>query len=233
MLSLRRLLGRSTSDTTYSQEFFSGQQDGSRASADVIASLVLAETGAKSVVDVGCGVGTWAAAFRANGCTVLGIDGDYVPRDDLHIPADLFRPIDLNHPPAADEIGLFDLAVSLEVAEHLHPSSELSFLDFLTSLAPQILFSAAIPGQGGKGHINERWQSHWIGDFAKRGFVCRDVIRPQVWKDDRVKHWYAQNAFLFVKADQPVLSSFPLDVVHPRTFMRNHRRRKELFQNNR
>jgi SAM-dependent methyltransferase len=224
-----RVFGRSKINSTYSQEFFDGQQGGSRASADVIVPMIIAETGAKTVVDVGCGTGTWAAAFKENGCEVLGIDGDYVPRRSLQIPEKLFRPVDLNNPPPADEIGKFDLAVSLEVAEHLDPSNGPKFVDFLTSLAPTILFSAAIPGQGGKGHVNERWQSRWIADFAERGFAYRDIIRPRIWDDGRVKPWYAQNAFLLAKSGEAATSEMPLDVVHPRTFMRTHRHRKQLF----
>ncbi|MGN6773439.1 MAG: class I SAM-dependent methyltransferase [Rhizobiaceae bacterium] len=222
------LLNRSNPSEIYSPQFFAGQRDGSRSSADVIATMVLEDTGAKSVIDVGCGVGTWAAAFMTLGCEVLGIDGDYVERQALHIPADRFRPTNLNRPPP-EGVSKFDLAVSLEVAEHLDPSTEEDFLSFLTSLAPAILFSAAIPGQGGKGHVNERWQSHWVHKFKQRGFACHDTIRQRVWNDGRVKPWYAQNTFLFVKDGAPIHSHLPLDVVHPKTFMKNHRLRRKLF----
>jgi SAM-dependent methyltransferase len=173
------------------------------------------------VVDVGCGVGTWAMAFKDRGCNVIGLDGDYVREEDLYISPDEFRAVDLNHPPTG-ELGTFDLAVSLEVAEHLKPSSEARFLDFLASLAPSILFSAAIPGQGGKGHFNEQWQSHWIAEFHSRGMACLDVVRPEVWNNPAVKPWYAQNTFLFSRADKDEMA-MPADVIHPGTFMRAHK----------
>jgi hypothetical protein len=69
----------------------------------------------------------------------------------------------------------------------------------LTEAAPVILFSAALPGQGGTHHVNERWPGYWRDWFAGRGFVRLDPIRPRVWRDRRVEWWYQQNVYLFVK----------------------------------
>ena len=53
----------------------------------------------------------------------------------------------------------FDLALSLEVAEHLPPECGSEFVQTLTDLSSVILFSAAIPFQGGTDHLNEQWPS--------------------------------------------------------------------------
>jgi SAM-dependent methyltransferase len=111
------------------------------------------------VVDVGCGDGAWLSVFRELGVNHrFGLDGDYVDRRLLQIPQDQFSATDLSLPfrlPCT-----FDLAVSLEVAEHLPPQSAEDFVDSLTRLAPVVLFSAAIPLQGGTHHLNEQWPDY-------------------------------------------------------------------------
>ena len=209
----------------YSAEFFAKQQSGSRSSAQVIVPLVMAAVQPKSVVDVGCGVGTWSAEFLSHSVEAIGVDGDYVRAEDLQIPAERFKPINLNQPPPAASIGSFDLAICLEVAEHFEPASAEKLVLLLTQLAPNVLFSAAIPGQGGKGHINEQWQSYWISLFTQKGFHCHDIIRPVIWSSADVRPWYAQNVFLFTHESREDLSpsTLPSDLVHPQTFHSKHR----------
>jgi SAM-dependent methyltransferase len=206
----------------YSKEFYENQQASSRRSAERIVPILLEAVVPARVVDVGCGVGTWAAEFLGRGVEVSALDGDHVRREDLHIPPDLFRPTDLNNPPAASSIGSFDLAICLEVAEHLAPGSAEGLVDFLTELAPDVFFSAAVPGQGGRGHIHERPQSYWTSLFAQRGFSCLDIVRPVVWDSPAVCPWYAQNAFLYSRHRKPV-GTMPIDVVHPAIFRSKHK----------
>jgi hypothetical protein len=123
---------------------------------------------------------------------------------------------------------MFDLAVCLEVAEHLAPQSARSLIISLTQLAPAALFSAAIPSQGGEHHVNEQWPQYWTDIFAQHDFVCYDALRPRLWSNPAVAWWYAQNMLLFVKRDQqyPVLSkittatAFPQALVHPDAYLK-------------
>jgi hypothetical protein len=149
-----------------------------------------------SVVDVGCGVGAWLRAFSRNGVRdYLGIDGDHVPLGLLSIPADRFRTADLRN---LSTIGRrFDLACSLEVAEHLPADCARKFVELLTTAAPVVLFSAAIPYQGGTEHINEQWQIYWHALFAKRGYVAVDFIRPLIYANADVDWWYRQNILVY------------------------------------
>ena len=136
------------------------------------------------VVDVGCGHGTWLAAFQECGITDLtGIDGPWVKTEDILINATQYRSFDLAQP--FDLERRFDLALSLEVAEHLAPASASSFVDSLVRLAPVVLFAAAIPGQGGVMHVNEQWPGYWVALFNERGYVAIDAIRPQIWDTPR------------------------------------------------
>ncbi len=93
-----------------------------------------------------------------------------------------------------------------------------------------ILFSAAIPFQGGVHHTNERWQSVWAGFFRSLGYEPVDFVRPRVWTDGQVEPFYAQNTILYVRSESlgnyPRLSGeiagtarAPLDIVHPKLFV--------------
>ena len=151
-----------------------------------------------SAVDVGCGVGTWLSVFQKYGVKeIFGIEGNWVPKKYLVIEEKNFLNHDLNKPLKLDK--KFDLAISLEVAEHIPASNTLLFIDTLTSLAPAILFSAAIPGQGGIGHVNEQWPDYWVEMFAKKGYESVDIIRRKIWNEKRVAWWYAQNTLLFLR----------------------------------
>jgi hypothetical protein len=138
--------------------------------------------------------------------------------------------IDLTQPLALNR--RFDLVVSLEVAEHLPPEAAEVFVQSLTGLGSVILFSAAIPFQGGTHHVNERWPRYWTELFAKRGFRAIDCVRPRLWNNPRVDLCYAQNTYFVVDqsglerwpqlaAAAKVLPDPPLDLVHPRLFLQS------------
>ena len=160
-----------------------------------------------SVIDVGCGVEGWLRAFSENGiATLRGLDGNYVDRSQLYIPSESFAEIDLQQPLHLE--GRYDLAVCLEVAEHLDTKSGRALVRVLTGLAPVILFSAAVPGQGGIGHVNEQWPRYWRRLFEEHGFKMLDVIRPLIREDRRVKWWYRQNIVMF--ASEAAMSANPV-----------------------
>src|SRR5438046_10610902 len=92
-----------------------------------------------SVVDLGCGIGTWLAVFAEHNVgDYVGIDGDYVDRSQLLIPPERFLSGDLSEPVELNR--RFDLAVSLEVAEHLPAASARVLVASLTGLPPVVLF---------------------------------------------------------------------------------------------
>jgi SAM-dependent methyltransferase len=180
----------------YDDTFYEGHVEGALRSARVIVPIVMKLATPASVVDVGCGRGAWLRVFQENGAkVVLGIDGSYVDSSKLLIDAARFTAADLSKPIKIE--GEFDLAVCLEVAEHLPTQSGPKLVRSLTAVAPVVMFSAAIPGQGGDGHLNERWPAYWAELFSKRDFEMIDAIRPQVREDLRVEPWYRQNILLF------------------------------------
>src|SRR5690348_4286501 len=111
----------------YDEAFYAGQRDTSRGSAEILLPFILELTGATSIVDVGCGVAGWLEVAKERGVgEVLGIDGDYVDTQWLRVDADEFLPRDLAQPIQVDRT--FDLAMSMEVAEHLPPARAESFV---------------------------------------------------------------------------------------------------------
>jgi len=184
----------------YSRKFYTARQDGSAGSAQVIVPLLLSTFPARSAVDVGCGTGVWLKVLERHGVVeYLGIDGDHVPPDMLQIHRRRFVAADLKRPEPIER--RFDIACSLEVAEHLPEDCAAPFVAFLTALAPVVLFSAAIPHQGGTGHVNEQWQSYWSDLFRAKGYAAIDCIRPAIYGDRRVDWWYRQNVIVYCDED--------------------------------
>lgn len=213
--------------TPYAAEYYDDIKAGSLRSARVVLPLVFDVVSPDSVLDVGCGVATWLSVCSELGATdVIGLDGDYVDRRQLFVAPDRFRATDLERP--FDLQRRFDLVMSLEVAEHLPPETADAFVANLVAHGDVVLFSAAIPEQGGAHHVNEQWPAYWADRFAQHGFLPADHLRPLVWLDDRVEAWYAQNVLLFVAArrlvDLPRLAAsvpaggVPLPLVHPRIY---------------
>ena len=209
-------------DVTYSGDFFTRQIEGTVSSAHVVVPLVLSLMSINSVIDVGCGIGPWAAEFLANGVPdVWGVDGDYVPRSQLRIPPERFLTRDLTKPLLLDRT--FDLAVCLEVAEHLPASRAAGLVADLTSLAPSVLFSAAIPGPSGTHHINSQYLPYWVELFQRRGYEAIDPIRPQIWGNDSVLWFYQQNTVMFVAPGHALLSRKfprPQTIIHQQLYER-------------
>jgi SAM-dependent methyltransferase len=182
--------------TCYDRTFFDGQVEGSLRSARVVAPIVLELARVRSVVDLGCGRGAWLRAFHDLGVDeVLGLDGPYLDPSALLIRPWEFRTWDLSK--AVELHRRFDLAICVEVAEHLPTRSSGALVRSLASLAPLVLFSAAIPGQEGTRHVNEQWPEFWDRHFARSGLTRLDAIRPRIAGSESVEWWYRQNLALY------------------------------------
>jgi SAM-dependent methyltransferase len=185
---------------SYDGEFFGALSEGVLESARVVVPLVLNLVRPASVVDLGCGQGEWLRVFKDHGVpAVLGLDGDYVDRSKLLIDPAEFWAGDLSGPIRLE--GRSDLAVCLEVAEHLPAPAGRALVAALADAAPLVLFSAAVPGQGGVHHLNEQWPDYWADLFAEHGLRRLDPIRRHIWQDQRVWWWYRQNLFLYARPE--------------------------------
>jgi cyclopropane fatty-acyl-phospholipid synthase-like methyltransferase len=199
----------------YGHNFYEDRDRATRHSAEIVLSLVLARLGINSATDVGCGVGTWLSVLAQKGVTnICGFDGPWVEQELLVIPKESFRQADLEKPLRIER--RYDLAISLEVAEHVSPANAKTFVSSLCALSDNVLFSAAIPYQGGTGHVNEQWLHYWVDLFAARGYGCQDFIRPLIWTDTAIPFWYRQNIVFFAKGAP---HTRPLDLVHPDIYL--------------
>ena len=164
--------------------------------AETIVPVILHYFSCNSVLDVGCGMGTWLKIFREHGVgDIVGIDGSHVERSKLLISNDEFIAIDLSE--GFNLRRRFDVLLCLEVAEHLPDSASNFLIESLFPHSDTIVFSPAIPGQGGRYHVNEQWPGYWQEKFQNYGYDRLDIIRPRVWNDARVDIWYRQNIFIF------------------------------------
>ncbi len=164
---------------------------------DIIVPEIMKRLNPNSVIDFGCGIGSFLNSFKRHGVEeIFGIDGDWVDKSQLYsyINPDEFKAHDLEAEIIINKP--FDLVISLEVAEHLSEKSSKVFVQNLTQFNSPILFSAAIPNQGGYNHLNEQWLTYWEELFNEVDFVFHDVIRPIFWDNEDLFWWYKQNMVL-------------------------------------
>jgi SAM-dependent methyltransferase len=166
-------------------------------SAEQIVPLLTAVLPIKAVADIGCGQGAWLRVWGKAGASVMGVDGPYVDRRHLMIDTTQFRAVDLSCP--IDLGQQYDLVQSLEVVELLPGGCAPDFIKTLTAHAPLVMFSAAVPGQGGEHHVNEQPLEYWRKKFRDRGYVAIDYIRPQIVRNPRIQHWYRCNIILYAE----------------------------------
>lgn len=190
-------------------------------SASVILPFLISQFKISSIIDIGCGIGTWLAVAKEKGINdIIGIDGTYVDKNLLYIESDLFKEKDLTHP--FDLKRKFDIAFCLEVAEHIDGEKADILIDSIIRHADLILFSSAIPGQEGEGHINEQWVDYWVEKFKKHNYLFYDIVRPKFWNDPKLEWWYKQNMFIVAKQGHLAIQNNLVinQYIHPELYKR-------------
>ena len=173
--------------------------------AEIIIPEIIKILNPSSSLDVGCGIGTWTKILQDNNIEAKGLDYFEVDRDLLMISEDDFIPVDLEN---GFNLNMkFDLIICLEVLEHLKETSSDIILDSLINHSENILFSAALPNQGGDNHINEQPFAYWQNKFEERGYHFYDIFREKYWQENRIEWWYRQNMFLVSKNELPFKKS--------------------------
>jgi len=187
-------------NSLYDKEFFKNQTNWSINSAKIILPIVLGVLPkVNSAVDFGCGTGTWLSELKNLGVNeIQGFDGSWAEKS-LVIPSECFTTIEFDK--EFIKTKKYDLAISLEVAEHLNEQSSRKFIEMLTNASDIILFSAAIPFQGGTNHINEQWQSYWYNIFNEYGYTGTSYLRKKFIKNKKISFFYKQNIILYVKRE--------------------------------
>lgn len=186
----------------YDSHFYKTHSNDSLQSAKAIVPLILNAFPVDSVVDIGCGVGTWLSVFRTCGVnSVRGFDVNDLPSGNYFIDKNCIE----TRCDFSDRDFLLniksDLCICLEVAEHLPDEAAGVLVKNLVNVSPVIIFSAAYPGQGGLNHINEQPPWYWREKFHDNGYMEIDFLRPLIWSDAMVGWWYRQNITSFVHPD--------------------------------
>lgn len=164
----------------------------------------------ESVIDVGCGPGIYLVPFKP-AARVLGVDGAPEAGKALEpgefVTAD-FRQDWFPSDPAGGP-AVFDLALCIEVAEHLPPDRAFYLTSLLCQTATKaIFFSAAQPGQGGTLHLNEQPREWWLEKFRRHGFDLHprnDELTAAIAANPHCQRvqWLVGNAMLLGKAHDP------------------------------
>jgi len=222
----------------YSEEFYKFHFTRSVQSAEEMLPVVLSILPKiNSVVDFGCGIGAWLSVCKSlNINHICGYDGDWVQSNQLVIPPESFNKVDLAKLTVTKR---FDLAISLETAEHLPESCAESFISVISSSSDIILFGAAIPGYTDFGHINCQWQSYWVDLFAKQDYMYID-IRKLIWNNNKIAEWYRQNTLLYIKPKllkdlcipSELCDTSMVDIVHPLSYTKFLRYQQNLNNSN-
>jgi hypothetical protein len=180
----------------YSAEFYDYINPGARLSAKAVVPLVRSAVAVETVLDVGAGQGAWAAEWGVQGAAdVVAVDGHYAGAAQLLVDGSRFVSHDLSTP--LDLGRRFDLVQSLEVAEHIPQEHADCFVDSLVAHGDVVLFSAAVPHQGGEHHVNEQLPEYWRRKFSARGYAVFDWLRPQLRHQTQVAPWYRFNTLLY------------------------------------
>jgi predicted O-methyltransferase YrrM len=133
----------------------------------------------RSFLEFGSGLGHLASAVAAR----LPLEPSYCiePEVEVVLPADRqlhLLNVDIFRNPAPSVLNQkFDLVLSIEVAEHVERERHEELFDFLVARAGRfVVFSGARPGQGGHGHVAERPETEWQGEFESRGLIFDQAL---------------------------------------------------------
>jgi hypothetical protein len=154
----------------------------------------------KRFADIGAGGGAFAAALRRRGVDAVAYERSRTGRLIGRLYGAVTCDFDLERQAAPPDV---DLAYSFEVGEHLAPELGLELIAYLTSCAPVIVFTAAQPGQGGYGHVNEQPRSYWEAMFADRQYVpwpdARDALKRAFGRQAVGGQWFYDNLSVFCR----------------------------------
>lgn len=173
---------------SYDFDFFQEEGRVSLEAAREVIPALLRSRALHTLIDIGCGVGTWVTTAHEHGLTAVGVD--LIPmnwRQTPHIiQHDLIRGFPCTN---------WDIAICLEVAEHLPETSADRLVEGL-AMAGCVLFSAATPGQPGVDHVNCQPHEYWHDKFAQYGFT------PTHWgaRFPTIADFYQRNMYLYEKA---------------------------------
>jgi SAM-dependent methyltransferase len=170
--------------------------------APIFADLISKDFHPRRMVDVGCGTGALIQALTATGCECKGLEYADAAIKTCQARGLNVRKFDIESEIVETTSGEFDVVTSMEVGEHLPKEKADRYIVLLTSLAPVVIYTAAIPGQGGSDHVNEQPHEYWIEKFERRGYRY-EKGQSERWrketKEREMPYFYSDNIMIFQK----------------------------------
>ncbi len=186
----------------YDSAFFSTNQWEGLRHAEWFCPLLVEIFHPKSLVDIGCGTGhflRWCLDHHIR--DVVGLEGSLSAHANALVGCiDIW---DLRYP--YKPMRKYDLAISIEVAEHIEEEFAGTFVDTLVQLSDCVVLTAAPPGQGGFHHVNEQPWVYWRDLFRARGYAydavasagLKDGIQRARVAGEHVASWFLPNIMCF------------------------------------
>jgi cyclopropane fatty-acyl-phospholipid synthase-like methyltransferase len=181
---------------TYKPSLYDRIKDNGYNYANIIIPELQKKFEIKSVLDVGCGGASFLRSCFEKGFHVFGVDGEHV-KSSLQIDPNSLLTVNLEEP--LDLKRKFDLCVSLEVAEHLDEKFSGIFIDSICRHSNNVLFSAAIVGQGGVHHVNCQPLEYWQDKFSQRGYAMDIETTEWIHANPAIYIFYRKNSMVFNK----------------------------------
>jgi hypothetical protein len=163
-----------TPNELYTPKFFEKRTTKMRKWECPIGKWLAQELQITSMVDFGCAVGSFLEGALKGG--VKRIRGYEYAYDSAlpYIPAHIKPHISFGDAGKPIDCGKFDLAMSIEVAEHLLPEQSDTFVANLTNAGEKyVILTAAPPTQDGYYHLNLQPYEFWIDKIEARGWKLR------------------------------------------------------------
>jgi SAM-dependent methyltransferase len=188
--------------SVYGRSYYEKRQyDPRRSDAQKVARVLEKKYSPDSIVDFGCAIGQHLELFHKEGKEVAGLEGNPDALEYALVPKSKIKIIDLRdvYKPSQK----FDLAICIEVAEHIAEKHANKLVNSLSKAADKIVFTAATPGQGGTHHVNEQPRDYWISKFESVGFRYQknevELLRRELSSMNRSN--VPKNMFVFQRRD--------------------------------
>ncbi|AUX10564.1 hypothetical protein AArcSl_2953 [Halalkaliarchaeum desulfuricum] len=177
------------------------KKDPWRSDAREVSRVLYDEFEPESVIDFGCAIGGHLEWFHEHGIEVCGIEGNTTAFEYSLIPNEYLEEHDLREPYEITKQR--DLALCIEVAEHIPERYANQLVASLTDSAESVFFTAAPPGQQGTHHINLKKDSYWEKKFEEKGYIRDNMIETRLKQNLNLEKstWIKDNMFVFVSGN--------------------------------
>jgi len=148
----------------------------------------------EKAADLGCGNGRYCTIFKSYGWPIVhGYEGTPdinslgIYDDIMHLDLTKRRWVDIK----------YSFVLCLEVGEHIPAKHQEVFLDNVAEFTSKdLIFSWAVPGQGGKGHFNEQPNDVIISELLSRDLIYDESASMKMRKFTSLK-WLKNTLMIF------------------------------------